>query len=82
MAGHQAAAATLEATLGSRSARLTEQEYINLIEQGLNSPKALLDARERSLEAILVCQGAVDAMLASQAESKSRQHLGEWLRIP
>ena len=54
MAGRQAAAGTLKATLGSRSTRLTEQDYIDLIEQGFDSPEALLDARDKSLEAILV----------------------------
>lgn len=77
MAGHQAAAGILKATLGSRSARLTEQDYINLIEQGFDCPEALLDARDKSLEAILVRQGAVDAVLAWQADSKPKQHLGE-----
>lgn len=43
MAGHQAAAGTLKATLGSRSARLTEQDYVNLVEQGFDSPEALSD---------------------------------------
>ena len=78
MAGHQAAAGILTATLGSRSARLTEQDYTNLIEQGFDCPEALLDARDKSLEAILVRQGAVDAVLAWQAESKPKQHLGMW----
>ena len=78
MAGHQAAAGTLKATLGSRSARLTEQDYLNLVEQGFDSPEALLDARDKSLEAILVRRGAVDAVLAWQAESKPKQHLGKW----
>ena len=82
MAGHQAAAGTLKATLGSRSTRLTEQDYINLIEQGFDSPEALLDARDKSLEAILVRRGAVDAVLAWQAESKPKQHLGTWQCTP
>ena len=82
MAGHQAAAGTLKVALPSRSARLTEQDYINLIEQGFESPEALLDARDKSLEAILVCRGAVDAVLAWQAESKPKQHLGKWQCIP
>ena len=82
MAGHQAAAGALKATLGSRSARLTEQDYTDLIEQGFDSPQALLDARDKSLEAILVRKGAVEAMLAWQAESKPKQHLGGWQCIP
>lgn len=79
MAGHQAAAGTLKTTLGLRSARLTEQDYSNLIEQGFDSTEALLDARDKSLEAILVRHGAVDAVLAWQAESKAKQYLGKWL---
>ena len=67
MADHQAAVGT---SIGSRSARLTEQDYSNLIEQGFDSPEALLDAQGKSLEAILVRLGAVDAVLAWQAESK------------
>ena len=78
MAGNQAAAGTLKATLGSRSAHLTEQDYSNLIEQGLNSPEALLGARDKSFEAILVRRGAVDAVLAWQAESKPKRSLGKW----
>ena len=63
-----------------RSACLTEQDYVNLVKQGFDSPEALLDARDKSLEAIniLVRQGAVDAVLAWQAESKPKQHLGKW----
>ena len=78
MAGHQAAAGALKASLGSRSERLTEKDYIHLIEQGFNSPEALLDARDKSLEDVLVRKGAVDAVLAWQAESKPKQHLGKW----
>lgn len=78
MAGHQVAAGPLKATLGSRSERLTEKDYVSLIEQGFDSPEALLDARDKSLEAILVHKGAVDAVLAWQAESKPQQHLGKW----
>ena len=77
MAGHQAAAGTLKATLGSRSARLTEQDYVNLVEQGFDSPEALLDARDKSLEAILARQGAVDAVLAWQAERNPAQLSGK-----
>ncbi len=50
MAGHQAAADTLKDTLGLRSARLTEQDYINLIKEGFDSPPALLDALDKRLE--------------------------------
>ncbi len=75
MADHQAAVGTLKAALGSRAARLTEQDYSNLVEQGFDSPEALLDARDKSLEAMLVRRGAVDAVLAWQAESKPN---GEW----
>ncbi len=75
MADHQAAVGTLKAALGLRSARLTEQDYSNLIEQGFDSPEALLDAQDKSLEAILVRRGAVDAVLAWQADSKPD---GEW----
>ncbi len=82
MAGRQDAADRLKTTLGSRSARLTEQEYIKLIVEGYDSPEALLDARDKSLEAILARQGAVDAVLAWQAESKPKQHLGMWQCIP
>ena len=84
MAGHEAAAGTLKATLGSRSTRLTEQDYSNLIEQGFDSPEVSLDARDKSLEAILdnVRRGAVDAVLAWQAESKPKPHLGMWQCIP
>ena len=77
MAGHQAAAGTLKATLGSRAACLTEQDYVNLVEQGFDSPEALLDARDKSLEAILARQGAVDAVLAWQAERKPAQLSGK-----
>lgn len=76
MAGHQAAAGILKTALGSRSCRLTEQDCINLIKQGLDSREALLDARDKSLEAILAHRGAVDAVLAWQAESKHKEHLG------
>ena len=82
MAAHQAAADTLKATLGSRPTRLTDQDYINLIKQGFDPQEALLDARDTSLEDILVRHGAVDAVLAWQAESKPKQQLGEWQRIP
>ena len=82
MAGHQVAAGALKSSLGSRSERLTETDYVNLIEQGFDSPEALLDARDKSLEAILVRKGAVDAVLAWQAESKPQQHLGKWQCIP
>ena len=82
MAGHQVAAGALKATLGSRSERLTEKDYVSLIDQGFDSPEALLDARDKSLEAILVRKGAVDAVLAWQAESKPQQHLGKWQCIP
>ena len=68
---------TLKAALRSRSACLTEQDYVNLFEQGFDSPEALLDARDKSLEAILVRQGAVDAVLVWQAESKPKQQLGK-----
>ena len=82
MAGHQVAAGALKSSLASRSERLTETDYVNLIEQGFDSPEALLDAWDKSLEAILVRKGAVDAVLAWQAESKSQQHLGMWQCIP
>lgn len=78
MAGHQVAAGALKAALDLRSERLTEKDYVNLIEQGFDTPEALLDARDKSLEAILGCKGAVDAVLAWQAESKPQQHLGRW----
>ena len=70
MTDHQAAADTLKAALGSRSARLTEQDYRNLIEQGFDSPEALLDARDKTLEASLTRPVAVDTVLAWQAENK------------
>ena len=70
MTDHQAAAGILKAALGSRSARLTEQDYRNLIEQGFDSPEALLDARDKTLEASLTRPVAVDAVLAWQAENK------------
>ncbi|KAL3140063.1 hypothetical protein ABBQ38_004343 [Trebouxia sp. C0009 RCD-2024] len=70
MTDHQAAADTLKAALGSRSARLTEQDYRNLIEQGFDSLEALLDAREKTLEASLTRPVAVDSVLAWQAENK------------
>lgn len=79
MAGHQAAAAALKAALGLRSACLTEQEYVNLINKGYNTPEILLDAREKSLEAILVREVAVDSVLAWQTESKQKQRVGKWL---
>ena len=82
MAGHQDAADTLKTTLGLRSARLTEQHYTALIEQGFDSPEALLDAQDKSLEAILVRRGAVDAVQAWQAENKPKQHLGQWQCVP
>ncbi len=66
MAGQQDAAGALKATLGSRAACLTEQDYMNLIKRGFNTPEALLDARDKSLENILSCEGAVDAVLAWQ----------------
>ena len=75
MAAHQAAAGRLKATLGSWSARLTEQDYVNLVKQGFDSPEALLDAQDKSLGDIFVCQGVVDAVLASQ-------HIGKWQHIP
>ncbi|KAL3156272.1 hypothetical protein ABBQ32_012545 [Trebouxia sp. C0010 RCD-2024] len=83
MTDRQAAADTLKAALGSRSARLTEQDYRNLIEQGFDSPEALLDARDKTLEASLTRPVAVDTVLAWQAENKpssadaSIQHLGQ-----
>ena len=67
-----------EATLGSRSERLTEQDHIHLIEQGFDNSEALLNALDESLEDNLVRKGAVDAVLAWQAESKPKQHLGKW----
>ena len=75
----QAAADTLKAALGSRSARLTEQDYRNLIEQGFDSPEALLDARDKTLEASLTRPVAVDTVLAWQAENKPSS---KWQRSP
>lgn len=72
MTDHQAAADTLKAALGSRAARLTEQDYRNLTEQGFDSPEALLDARDKTLEASLTRPVAVDAVLAWQAENKPK----------
>ena len=76
------AADTLRAALGSQSTRLTEQNFIDLAKQGFYSPEALLGAQEKSLDAILVRRGVVDAVLAWQAESKPQQHLGMWQCIP
>lgn len=82
MTGHEAALGTLKAILGSRATCLAEQDYINLIAQGFNSPEALLDARDKSLEGILARQGAVDAVLAWQAENKPAQVLSKWQCTP
>ena len=70
MTDHQTAAGTLRAALGLRSARLTEQDYQNLIEQGFDSPETLLDARDKTLEASLTRPVAVHTVLAWQAENK------------
>ena len=82
MAGYQAAVSILRVTLGLRSTRLTEQHYIDLIEQGFDTPEALLDASNESLDDILVRRGAVDAVRAWQAEKKPKQQLGMWQCIP
>ena len=79
MIDHQAAGDTLKAALGSRSARLTEQDYRNLIEQGFDSPETLLDARDKTLEASLARPVAVDTVLAWQAENKPSS---KWQRSP
>ncbi len=78
MAGMQKAAADLKSALGSRSARLTEQEYSGLIENGFGSPEALQDAGEEILVSIPLRRAAVDAVLAWQQERKS---VGELLSM-
>ena len=52
MANLQDAAADLRSAVGSRSTRLTEEEYLGLIKAGFDTPEALLDAQEKSLAAI------------------------------
>ena len=80
MANLQDAAAELRSALGSRSTRLTGEEYSGLIKAGFDSQEALLDAREKSLAAIPLHVAAVDAVLAWQTERKPPGELLSTLR--
>ena len=82
MTNLQDTAADLRSALGSRSTRLTEEEYSGLIKAGFDSPEALLDAREKSLAAIPLRVAAVDAVLAWQTERKPLGELLSTLRKP
>ena len=63
----------LKAALGSWSARLTEQDYHRLVQQGFDSQEALFDARDKShAQASRRCGRCAGMASRQQAKTASR----------